>query len=120
MQIAVTSCGENLEAEVDPSFSACSKLLIVLTGTMSYMVVENAQSIGLLQRTGMHTAQNIAREEPDVVLTGDCGREASKFLQAAGIRVVTGVTGEIRDAVRAYLEGRSRAPTVASVEPHWA
>ena len=42
----------------------------------------------------------------DVLLTGYCGPNAFKTLEAAGIKVVNDVTGTVRDAAIAYNEGK--------------
>jgi predicted Fe-Mo cluster-binding NifX family protein len=61
----------------------------------------------------------VANHEPEVVLTGNCGPKAFKTLQAAGIKVVVGVSGKIEDAIQAYLRGEFEHATQANVEGHW-
>jgi len=119
MRIAISSQGEDLNAEVDPRFGRASKFLVVDTKDMSFEVVENSQSLNLPQGAGIQAAQNIAGHRPDVVLTGNCGPKAFSALQAAGIKVVVGVKGKIKDAVQAYLDGRYKPADQANVEGHW-
>ncbi|MBW2065111.1 MAG: NifB/NifX family molybdenum-iron cluster-binding protein, partial [Deltaproteobacteria bacterium] len=71
MRIAISSQGEDLNAEVDPRFGRASKFLVVDTKDMSFEVVENSQSLNLPQGAGIQAAQNIAGHRPDVVLTGN-------------------------------------------------
>jgi predicted Fe-Mo cluster-binding NifX family protein len=120
MRIAVTTQGTGLSAEVDSRFGRAPRFLIVDTETMTSQVVQNNQSLDLLQGAGIQSAQNVLPHKPDVVLTGNCGPKAFRVLQAAGIKVVVGVTGKIVDAVKDYMDGKYLAATEANVEGHWA
>lgn len=119
MRVAVSCQEDNLDAEVDPRFGRASKFLLVDTDTLSFEAVENTQTLDLPQGAGIQAAQNIIAHRPDAVLTGNCGPKAFRVLQAAGIAVVVGVKGTVRDAVRAYMEGQYRAADEANVEGHW-
>jgi predicted Fe-Mo cluster-binding NifX family protein len=120
MRIAVTTQGDGLEAEVDPRFGRTARFLLVETSTMETQLIENARNLDLPQGAGIQAAQSVMKFKPDVVLTGNCGPKAFQVLQAAGIQVVVGVKGRIRDAVQAFVEGRYRPATEANVEGHWA
>ncbi len=120
MRIAVTSQGENLDAEVDPRFGRAAMFLLVDTETMSFEVVENGQNLNLPQGAGIQAAQNIAEHGAQVVITGNCGPKAFKTLQAAGIEVVVGVSGKVKDAVQAYMDGKFQHAGQANVEGHWS
>jgi predicted Fe-Mo cluster-binding NifX family protein len=52
------------------------------------------------------------------VLTGDCGPNAYQVLSTAGIEVIIGVSGKVKDAVEAYKAGKYKAISQPSVEPH--
>jgi len=119
MRVAVSCQEENLEAEVDPRFGRASKFLLVDTDTLSFDVVENKQTLDLPQGAGIQAAQNILAHHPDAVLTGNCGPKAFRVLQAAGVAVVVGVKGTVREAVRAYAAGEYSAANGANVEGHW-
>ena len=119
MMIAVTSQGRDLAGEVDPRFGRANQFLLVDSETMDFQVAENHQSLNLPQGAGIQTAQNVANHEPEVVLTGNCGPKAFKTLQAAGIKVVVGVSGKIEDAIQAYLRGEFEHAKDANVDGHW-
>jgi predicted Fe-Mo cluster-binding NifX family protein len=119
MRVVVPSRGEDLEAELDSRFGRASKFMIVDTDTMSFQVVQNTQHLDLPQGAGIQAAQNIIQHNPDVVLTGNCGPKAFKVFQAAGVKVVVGVTGKISDAIRGYLEGNYEPAKGANVDGHW-
>jgi len=119
MRIVISAQGENLEAEVDSRFGRASKFLLVESDSMSYTVIDNKQSLDLPQGAGIQAAQNVLPHNPDVVLTGHCGPKAFKILQAAGVDLVLGVKGPIKDAIQAYLEGKYQPAKEANVEAHW-
>jgi predicted Fe-Mo cluster-binding NifX family protein len=119
MRIAVTTQGTGLSAEVDSRFGRAPRFLIVDTETMTSQVIENNQSLDLPQGAGIQSAQNVLPHKPDVVLTGSCGPKAFRVLEAAGIKVVVGVTGKIVDAVKDYMDGKYLAATESNVEGHW-
>jgi predicted Fe-Mo cluster-binding NifX family protein len=54
-----------------------------------------------------------------VLLTGYCGPNAFKTLNAAGIKVANDVTGTVREAVIAHSEGKVSFAESANVEGGW-
>jgi predicted Fe-Mo cluster-binding NifX family protein len=119
MRIAITSQRDDLESLVDSRFGRASKFLLVDTETMAFEVIENAQSQNLSRGAGIQAAQNLIPHHPDVVLTGNCGPKAFRVLQAAGVKVILGVEGKIRDALQDYVEGKLQPAKKANVEGHW-
>ena len=119
MRVAITSQGDNLEGDVDSRFGRASKFLIVDTDTLAFKVIENTQSLDLPQGAGIQAAQNIIPHHPDTVLTGNCGPKAFKVLEAAGVNVVVGVKGKIKEAIQAFLDGKYQTSKEANVEGHW-
>jgi len=120
MKIAVTAQDGDIEGNVDQRFGRAPWFLIIDTETMEYEAVENVQSMNLPQGAGIQSAQNVAAKKPAAVLTGNCGPNAFKVLQAAGVEVVVGVSGKIKDAVQAYIKGEYTVAGEANVEGHWA
>jgi predicted Fe-Mo cluster-binding NifX family protein len=119
MVIAISAQGNDLQGQVDPRFGRSKHFLLVDTETMRFEVVENEQNLSLLQGAGIQAAQNVVNHEPEVVLTGNCGPKAFKTLQAAGIKVVVGVSGKIEDAIQAYLRDEFEHAKDPNVEGHW-
>ncbi len=116
MKVAVTSSGPTLETQVDPRFGRCVYFLIVDTDTMRLEAVENP-NVGLGQGAGVQSAQLLAGKKVESVLTGNCGPNAHETLTAAGIKVVLGCSGVVRDAIGRFKAGRltpANAPNVAS------
>ncbi|MFC1901828.1 NifB/NifX family molybdenum-iron cluster-binding protein [Chloroflexota bacterium] len=117
MKIAVSSTGTDLGAQVDPRFGRCQHFIIVDPDTMEFEAVENsgAMSAG---GAGIATGQLVAGKGAGAVLTGNCGPNAFNVLEAAGIKVMTGVSGTVQDAVEGYKSGKYQANSQASVAPH--
>jgi len=54
-----------------------------------------------------------------VLLTGYCGPNAFRTLEAAGIKVVGDVDGTIGEAVETFRSGKMQYSEGANVEGHW-
>ena len=119
MVIAISAQGNDLQGQVDPRFGRAKHFLLVDTKTMGFEVVRNEQNLNLPQGAGIQAAQVVTNHQAEVVITGNCGPKAFKTLEAAGIKVVIGVSGSIEDAIQAYLKGELRPATGANVEGHW-
>ena len=117
MKIAVSSTGTDLSTQVDPRFGRCRYFIVVDPDTMEFEALENsgAASGG---GAGIAAAQQIAGKGVEAVLTGNCGPNAFDVLEAAGIKVITGVSGTIQDATGNYQAGKYEASSQATVRPH--
>ncbi|RJQ50302.1 MAG: dinitrogenase iron-molybdenum cofactor biosynthesis protein [Desulfobacteraceae bacterium] len=119
MRIAVPVDGSGIDSQVDPRFGRAQTFLIVDTETMAFERIDNVQNLNLPQGAGIQSAQTVIEQKPDVVLTGNCGPKAFQVFRTAGVEVVVGVSGSIRQAVQDYLAGKYRAAPEANVEGHW-
>jgi predicted Fe-Mo cluster-binding NifX family protein len=118
MKIAVSAVGRSLDAEVDPRFGRCPYFLIVETADLSFEAVPNA-SVSLGGGAGIQSAQLMAEKAVEVVLTGNCGPNAYRTLEAAGIKVVTGYAGTARQAVDSFRSGAWSAIEQPNVDSHF-
>lgn len=109
MKICVSAQASGLDAQVDPRFGRCQYFTIVDTDTMACESLDNA-AIGAAGGAGIQAAQAVANRGASVVLTGNVGPNAYATLQAAGITIVTGATGTVREAVEAYKSGALSRP----------
>jgi predicted Fe-Mo cluster-binding NifX family protein len=119
MRVAVTSKGTLLSSEVDPRFGRAPYILIVDTETMAFEAVDNSDNVNAFKGAGIQAATMISDKEAQVLMTGYCGPEAFATLQAAGIKVVSDVSGSIRDAVAALKAGTVTFSSAANKEAYW-
>jgi predicted Fe-Mo cluster-binding NifX family protein len=105
MKIAVSSEGPNLDSQVDPRFGRCPYFVIVDTDTMEFEAIQNTYSMAA-GGAGIQTAQMIANRGVEVVLTGSCGPNAYQTLSAAGVQVVVGVAGTVKEAIERFKAGQ--------------
>jgi predicted Fe-Mo cluster-binding NifX family protein len=118
MRIAISATGPGLDDEVDPRFGRCGHFVIVDPETMEIEHVENT-NVMASGGAGIATAQMVANKGVQAVLTGNCGPNAFQTLAAAGIEVITGVAGKIRDAIEGYKGGRFQVTSQPTVEAHF-
>lgn len=114
MKIAVTAEGNNLNAKVDPRFGRCRYFIILDLEKNSVETIENsnAQFSG---GAGVQSAQLMVSLGVKAVLTGNAGPHAFQALQAAGVQVITGVSGVVKDVIEKYKRGEYRPTQEPSV-----
>ncbi len=93
-----------MDAQVEPRFGRCPYFLVVDPETMRFEAFHNEASTAS-SGAGTQTVLAFQQRDVTVVLTGQVGPKAQQALEAAGIEVVTGVSGRVRDAVEAYASG---------------
>ena len=118
MKIAVSAVAPGLDAEVDPRFGRCQYFVMVDLETMEFETMDNSSAMAA-GGAGISTAQMIAGKGAEAVLTGNCGPNAYQTLSAAGVQVITGVSGKIKDAVESYREGKFRPSNQPNVADHY-
>lgn len=118
MKIAISSSGPDLDAQVDPRFGRCQYFIFVDPETLEFEAVANT-NIGASGGAGISSAQTVASKGVEAVLTGNCGPNAYQTLSAAGIRVITNVSGTVRSAAELYKKGQWQAATEPTVTAHY-
>jgi len=114
MKICVSAVSGSLDAQVDPRFGRCQYFLIVNSETMESKAILN-EAFQVAHGAGIQAAQTVANSGVKVVITGNVGPNAFRVLSAAGIKIVTGASGSVRDAVERYKKGQLQeivGPTV--------
>jgi predicted Fe-Mo cluster-binding NifX family protein len=116
MKLCVSATGTDLEATVDSRFGRCQYFLFVDSETMDFESVGNpAFTAG--GGAGIQAAQLVVNKGAVIVLTGNVGPNAFQALQAAGIKIVTGISGTVKEAVEKFKKGEVQftgTPTVGS------
>jgi predicted Fe-Mo cluster-binding NifX family protein len=119
MKIAITVKGTDLNSEVDPRFGRAQNFLVVDSDSGEFTVVDNQQNLDAAGGAGIQSAETVARFGAQVLLTGHCGPNAFRALQAAGVKVVTDVDGIAHDAIEKFKNGEYAFAESADVEGHW-
>ena len=118
MKIAVTSTGPTLDDNVEARFGRCPYFLIIDTDTMQYEAIENP-NIALGGGAGIQSAQLMSEKGVTTVLTGNCGPNAFNVFGQAGIQVIVGVSGVVRNAVEQFKTGAFSSASGPNVASHF-
>ena len=119
MKVAVTSKGILLDSEVDPRFGRAPYILIVDTDTLAFEAVDNSANVNAFKGAGIQAATMVSDKGASVLMTGYCGPKAFATLEAAGVKVVSDISGQVRDAVQAMKDGKVTYTAAANKEAHW-
>ncbi len=114
MKICITSEGDNLDSKVDPRFGRCRYFVIVDTETLEFEPIRNA-NVESMGGAGVQSGQLVAEKKVKAVLSGNVGPNAFQTLQSAGIDVVTGISGTVREAAEKYKKGELKPTDGPSV-----
>jgi predicted Fe-Mo cluster-binding NifX family protein len=118
MRIAITAVGTSLDAAVDPRFGRAQYILIVEDGKL-VEAVDNSKGINAFSGAGIQAGKLLADKKVNVLLTGNCGPNAFKALQAAGIRVGVEQSGTVQEALERFQQGAISFADQPNVEGHW-
>jgi predicted Fe-Mo cluster-binding NifX family protein len=118
MRVAVSADGKDLDALIDPRFGRCAFFIVVETEDMNFEVFDN-ENIALGGGAGIQSAQFIAAKGVEAIITGNCGPNAVKALNAAGIKIILSQSGTVRDAVEEYRKGLLDTASEANVADHY-
>jgi len=118
MKIAVTSTGPTLDDNVEARFGRCPYFLIIDTDTMQYETIENP-NIAIGGGAGIQSAQLMSEKGVTTVLTGNCGPNAFSVFGQAGIQVIVGVSGPVRNAVEQFKAAAFSSASGPSVASHF-
>ena len=118
MKIVVTAVGPSLDDMVEPRFGRAPWYIFVDTDTTEFEAVQNP-NMAAGGGAGIQSAQLMSEYGVSHVLTGNCGPNAFQVFGAAGIQVVVGVSGTVRQAVEQFSTGSFAATNQPNVESHF-
>jgi len=119
MKIAISSLGQDLDSQIDPRFGRAAYILIIDTVHKGVEVFDNSENLNAFKGAGIQAAAMLSKKGVEVLLTGYCGPNAYKTLLAAGVKVVNDVSGKVKGAVDAFIEGNLAFADSANAEAHW-
>lgn len=105
MKIAVSATGESLDAQVDPKFGRCQYFIIINMDTLAFEAISNI-SANSMNGAGVQAAQAIIEKGVQAVITGNIGPNAHRILSFAGIRIIGGASGTVRNVVEKFKRGQ--------------
>jgi len=119
MKVAISAKGVSLESEVDQRFGRAKYFLVCDTENGSTDAHSNYVNLNAMQGAGIQSAANVAGLGVEAVLTGHVGPNSFRALSAAGIKVYTGFTGTVEQALEDLKAGKLTPVDSADVEGHW-
>jgi len=118
MKMCVSAVTNSLDAQMDPRFGRCPYFVIVDSETMQFEAIPNVAS-GATGGAGIQAAQTITSRGVKVLITGNVGPNAFQALSAAGIEIVTGAFGTVKEIVEKYKKGELRKTDLPTVRGHF-
>jgi predicted Fe-Mo cluster-binding NifX family protein len=119
MKVAITSKGADIDSPVDPRFGRAPYVIIFDSESNEFESLDNLENVNRLKGAGIHAATMISEKGAEVLMTGYCGPNAIKTLNAAKIKVVLEVVGTVKDAVASFTVGDFTFSDAANTEGHW-
>jgi len=116
MKVCISAVSDNLDAQLDPRFGRCQYLVIVDTETMEFEAIPNT-SASAPGGAGVQTAQTVANKGVKAVITGNVGPNAYRVLSSAGIEIIPGASGTVREVIEKFKRGQLRKTTTDPTTP---
>ncbi len=117
MKIVISAASPTLDAAVDPRFGRAAWLLLIDSNTMTLIeAIDNSAGVGASHGAGIQAAALTAEKGAEAVLTGRVGPKAMPVLERAGIRIIDGIHGTVREAISAALGQQTGMPTQAGTQ----
>ncbi len=119
MILAFPSNGKDLSADIDQRFGRCAYFVSYDTESKAVSFVSNEQNYQAAQGAGIQSATHVVNMKADVCLTSHCGPKAFRVFDTVGVKVITGVSGKISEAIVKFESGALKYASSADVEGHW-
>lgn len=115
MKIAITTDGKDLKSSLDPRFGRCPYFLLVDPETLEYEAAPNpgAAAGG---GAGIAAAQSLAGLGAGAVITGQCGPNAFRILDAAGVKIMQAPVVTADKALEMYKQNELTAANTPGEE----
>jgi len=119
MKIALTISEKNEKSKVDPRFGRCPYFLIIDEETGEKKIIDNTKNLNAMQGAGIQSAQNLLKENPDVLITGNIGPKAFSLLSSK-VKIYLGAGGlSIEEALEKFKKGELQLASGANKPGHW-
>lgn len=118
MKVAVSSGGDTLQSNVDPRFARCPYYIIYDTESKTTEIIENKSRLAS-GGAGIQAARDIYDMGIGAVITGNIGPNAFRVLSAASVKVYSGISGSIKDAIEKFKKGKYSETSGPDVDSHF-
>ncbi len=119
MKLAITAKGATLESPVDPRFGRAPYIIIVDSDTLDFEACDNSSNVNAFKGAGIQAATMVHNKGAEVLMTGYCGPKAFQVIETAKIKVISDVTGTVKEAVELYKSGNFTYTDSHNAEAHW-
>ncbi|ACS79649.1 NifB/NifX family molybdenum-iron cluster-binding protein [Maridesulfovibrio salexigens] len=103
MLIAVSANNSNLDDQFEPRFGRAAGFVIFNSETGESRFIDNSVNAQVAGGAGLQTAQLLADQGVNSVISGTFGPKAEQALQAGHIEMVTVQSGTVRELVENYV-----------------
>jgi predicted Fe-Mo cluster-binding NifX family protein len=118
----VAFCVQNdkgVDSVIDSRFGRSPGFLVYDTEDDSTTYFTNAQNFSAPQGAGIQSAQNIAKQNVQAIVTHNCGPKAYQVLLQAGIEVYMTQESIVKEAVHKLKNGELEKAASSNVPGHW-
>jgi predicted Fe-Mo cluster-binding NifX family protein len=106
MKIAISSRGENLQAEVDARFGRAYGFIIYDLETGEFKFLDNSANVSAAQGAGVQAAQSVLNEGVKAVISGPVGPNVATVLGNAGIDCYIKTNGKVEEAISDFKNNK--------------
>jgi predicted Fe-Mo cluster-binding NifX family protein len=104
--ICITAKGDNLDAEIDPRFGRCQYFILYDLESDEFEAIKNEGSGDTCGGGfGMRAADFLISQGVKAVITDEVGAGPQEKLQNKGIKVITSLSGIVKEAVEKFKKG---------------
>lgn len=114
MKIAITARGPAIEADIDYCFGRAYWFLIFDLDNKEWFAVDNNDIRNSISNAGQMAAELLKDHDVSILLTGETGPKAFRFLTGAGITVFHGATGSATDTLELWSQNKLHPADKAS------
>ncbi len=108
-----------MQSPLDARFGRAKYFILLDTETGASSSLDNSVNLNAVQGAGIQAAKKVVDLEAEAVITGHVGPKAFAALRAGGVRIYTGASGTVADAIAQFNSGKLTEAVSASVEGHW-
>lgn len=114
MKIAITSRGPAVESDIDRCFGRAYWYLVFDLESKDWFAIDNSEIRNAIGNAGQMAAELLKDHGVNVLLTGETGPKAFRFLRKANISVHHCATGTVIDTLEYWSQNSPEPATSAS------